>query len=168
MLKKCISNVNNYFVVRMFRNLLFCVFFILPPIGLASAKETPEAFFQQLVKLSNRFDPALLDMYEDKAMIMSYRRYPHGLVRSTKLSGQKWKKRMHKLLPLKKKHKDTFTYTEVKVQPQGKKYKIKAKRYSESKCYWDNGYFLVVEPNAQGRLKIVEQYSEAQPQSNCL
>ena len=45
--------------------------------------------------------------------------------------------------------------------------RIKADRYSMRKCYWDRGYYMLISRQLDGRMKIVEEYLETQPQSDC-
>lgn len=127
----------------------------------------PKEFFNRYVSLSDNFDPAVGDLYSETAMIHSYRVYPHGLERGMELSGTQWKQLLIKAMPLAKAKNDKSSFTNIAISKQDKNYKIKADRYSLTKCYKDNKYYMIISPRSRGGFHVVEEYMETQPQSNC-
>jgi hypothetical protein len=126
-----------------------------------------KAFFARYAALGDAFDPAVADFYSDEAVIRAFRRYPHGLERSMEISGAQWKSLVRKVMPLAKAQNDRSEYRDPRFEKAGDRVKISAKRYSVRKCYWDPSYYMVLEKQRGGSLKIVEEYTETQPQSDC-
>ncbi len=133
----------------------------------ANSTDQADSFFNKYIKLGDDFDVSVADLYSDDAKIHAYRVYPHGLERSMEMSGEKWKRMIVFVMPLAKAKNDKSTFSEISIKKQGNGFKIKANRYSESKCYIDKGYYMVIEPDENGNLLIIEEYMETQPQSNC-
>ena len=130
-------------------------------------KHDASAFFLRYIELSDKFDIEVTELYSDKAKIHTYRVYPHGLERAIELSGVQWKQLITRVMPMAKEQNDKSSFINISVSKQGDGYKIKADRYSELKCYTDRGYYMVLEPSMTGKLLIVEEYMETQPQTNC-
>jgi hypothetical protein len=82
-------------------------------------------------------------------------------------TGQQWKQLLVRIMPMAKAQNDKSSYSNVVITMQGDGYKIKADRFSERKCYIDSGYYMIVAPNKDGELKILEEYMETQPESDC-
>jgi len=143
----------------------FILFLAIFNVAYASSK--PEAFFNRYIELGESFDPSVASLYSDSAKIRAYRVYPHGLERSMELTGVQWKQLATKLMPMAKAQNDKSTYSKAVITKQGDGYKIKADRYSVRKCYTDTGYYMIVEPESNGKLLIVEEYIETQAQSGC-
>jgi len=131
------------------------------------ASTRPEEFFSKYVELGNSFDPSVASLYSDSAKIRAYRVYPHGLERSMELTGVQWKQLAARLMPLSKARNDKSIFSNTVITKQGDGYKIKADCYSVLKCYTDSGYYMIVEPESNGQLSIVEEYIETQAQSGC-
>lgn len=118
-------------------------------------------------RLFDNYDPSVAELYSDNAKIHAYRKYPYGTERQMELDGVQWKQLLVRAMPLAKAQNDKSVFTEIVISIFGAGYKIKANRYSNRKCYTDTGYYMVVAPNKDGEFKIIEEYSETQPQSNC-
>jgi hypothetical protein len=124
-------------------------------------------FLARYVALGDAYDSALADLYSDDAVIRAYRRYPHGLERAMEMKGVQWKELVRKAMPLAKAQNDRSEYKEPQFVIGDGKAKITARRYSVRKCYWDPEYYMIVAKQPDGSLKIIEEYSETQPQSDC-
>ncbi len=133
----------------------------------ALADEPAKVLFDKYVQLSDNFDPSLAELYFDEAEIHAYRKYPYGTERAMELKGAQWKQLLTRAMPLAKAQNDKSIFSEVAISNYGNGFKIKANRYSNRKCYTDTGYYMVVAPNDVGKLQIIEEYSETQPQSDC-
>lgn len=138
---------------------------VLSNVTYASSK--PEEFFNKFIELGHDFDPSVTSLYSNSATIHANRVYPFGIERSVEFTGVQWKQLATKLMPVAKAQNDKSTYSNTVITKQGSGYKIKANRYSIRKCYIDTGYYMVVEPESNGQLLIVEEYLETRPQSNC-
>lgn len=149
------------------RDRMRCLFLSVLATSATWANDDPDAFFQKYIELGNAYDPELASLYSDNAKILSYRVYPHGTERSLEMEGVRWKQLLILSLPLAKAQGDKSTFSEVTITDEKVGFKIKANRYSERKCYTDTGYYMIVQPKEDGRLEIIEEYMETQPQSDC-
>lgn len=132
-----------------------------------SLEQEAREFFARYVALGEAYDSTIADIYSNDAVIKAYRRYPHGLERAMEMNGVQWKELIRKVMPVAKAQNERSEYKEPKFELRDGKVKITAKRYSVRKCYWDTGYYLVLEKQPDGSFKIIEEYSETQPQSDC-
>ena len=137
-------------------------------IGTSHALDLQEGrrFFDRYISLGNSYNPSLATLYADSAAIKTIRRYPTGQIRSLELTGTQWKTLLQKAMPLAKAQGDRSEFKNVRLEAVGDDIRVKADRYSVRKCYWDRGYYMLVRRTAAG-LRIVEEYSETQPESAC-
>src|SRR5687768_14763706 len=140
----------------MLRLLSFVVAFTLWGVSFAQSEPELQAkdVFSRYVALGNAYDPAVADLYLDDAVVRAFRRYPHGLERSMELPGSQWKALVRKVMPLARAQNDRSEYKEPRFEVSGDKIKISAKRYSVRKCYWDPAYYMVLQKQPGGSLKI--------------
>jgi len=135
--------------------------------ALAASEKEAAAFFQNYVNLSEDFNVSVKDLYADDAKIHTYRRYPDGLQRAAEMTGKEWKELLEKVMSIAKKKGDISEYKNATFSLDDSKVTIKADRYSTLKCYTDTAYYMVIRKDKSG-LKIIEEYSETQPQSDCI
>lgn len=147
--------------IRVFAALFVCF------TTTVTAEINPDDFFQDYIKLGESFDPKVAQLYDDVAKIHAYRVYPHGLERSMSFTGAQWKLFVQKIMPLAKANNDKNTFSEIRISKVEGGYKVKAKRYSDSKCYTDTGYYMILKRQDDGGLAIFEEYMETKPLSNC-
>ena len=152
------SNIKTILVIiiLLFSQQAFCV-----------SEEEAANFFKNYVKLSKSFDVSVKNLYADDAKIHTYRRYPHGLERAMELTGKQWKGLIEKAMAVAKKRGDISEFKNATFSINNSEAKIKAARYSSLKCYTDTGYYMVIRKDNSG-LKIIEEYFETQPQSDCV
>lgn len=124
-------------------------------------------FFEHYVALGERYDPALADLYLDQSRIMSLRRYPTGQTKTLELNGSQWKQLIRAAMPTARARGDRSEFRNVRIEPSGDLVRVQAERYSAIKCYWDKGYYMLIGRHSDGSLRIMEEYSETQPQSDC-
>ena len=124
-------------------------------------------FFREYVEKGENFDVSIADLYLDSAIIRNLRRYPNGSEKSMQLTGAQWKELIIKVMPVAKAKGDKSTFSQIVISIDGKRAKIKANRYSNLKCYTDTGYFMIVEQQPDSKYKILEEYMESQPNSDC-
>lgn len=146
--------------------LVFCLVFS-PASAEVLTQTEARAFFARYVELGEAYDVGLAELYANDAVIRSERHYPHGETRAIQVSGQQWKALIVNVMPQAKARQDRSTYANVKVSVSGNRAKISADRYSELKCYTDPAYYMVIERRSDGEYRIVEEYTQTRPQSNC-
>ena len=155
--------------MRIIKTFTISLFFLcLTSFVLAEETTEVKDFFNRYTELSANFDFAVVKLYSDNALIHSYRRYPHGLERASKMTGAELKKLLVDVIPLAKQKGDINEFSKIAITIDGVKAKIKADRYSVLKCYTDEGYYMVIKRGTKGKYKIIEEYMETQPQSDCL
>ncbi len=156
--------------MRVFKNNLV-IMFMLISIGTAHAQDadvnSAKEFFRNYVELGENFDVSIPELYSDTAIIMSLRKYPNGVEKPMQLTGTQWKTLVAKAMPLAKARGDKSTFSQVIISIDGKRAKIKANRYSNLKCYTNTGYFMIIERQPDGKYRILEEYMETQPNSDC-
>jgi hypothetical protein len=135
--------------------------------SLSYAEESPEELFERYEQLAKSFDSSIGSLYFDDAKVHAYRVYPHGLERTMEFTGAEWKEFILKVMPMAKSQNDISTYSNIVITEVESGYKIKADRYSERKCYTDNGYYMIVKSDVNGELLISEEYLETKPMPNC-
>jgi hypothetical protein len=128
------------------------------PVDLAAARR----FFDHFTALERDFDPALLDLYADSAMVRTSRKYPDGQVKQLDLSIGEYRAIAQKALPLAQQARDTNVYSNLKVEPEGNsRARISGTRTSERKQY-SAPFYMVVKGGPNG-WRILEEWSESQP-----
>jgi hypothetical protein len=132
-----------------------------------ATEEDAKRFFEKYVKLGENFDESVAELYADSAKIKMNRLYPNGQMRKMELDGAKWKPLVKQSMPLGKTRGDISKFSEIKITVNGKRVKIKANRFSVIKCYVDKGYYMIIEKDNKGIYRIIEEYMETQPQSDC-
>lgn len=119
------------------------------------------------IALGEAYDPAIAELYADDAVIKTYRRYPFGRERAMEMRGAAWKALIRTAMPWAKAQNDRSEFRETEFEVDEGRVRIKANRYAFRKCYLDTGYYMIVARQPDGSLRIVEEYSETQPQSDC-
>lgn len=124
-------------------------------------------FFLKYQKLGDAYDKAVLDLYDPKASISASRIMPDGAVRNMMLGGEEYKSVALNAWEAGEKANDKSVFSDVKITLSEGKARITAHRYSLSKCYNDESYFMVVQKNSDGQLKIIEEHTSAPQVSQC-
>jgi hypothetical protein len=144
---------------------------VAPSNVTAEAESESEAaarrFFESYVALSDRFDPAVAELYSDSARIRTSRTSATGAVQELEMSGDRWKKLLVSALPVARERGDQNVFSEVDVADEPHGVRVMAERYSVLKCTRDEAYYMVVAADAGGALRIVEEYSETTVTSAC-
>lgn len=83
------------------------------------------------------------------------------------LTGAQWKQLIVRAMPIAKAQNDVSKFSDIKYIETGSGYKVKANRYSVSKCYMDTGYYMIIKSLDDEGYQIVEEYMETQPESDC-
>lgn len=125
------------------------------------------AFVARYLALNDAFDPSVADLYSDNAQIRALRRHPNGSERSIEMRGTGWKQLIRQTMPLAKARNDRGTLEKLRFEKVEEGLKIRADRYSFMRCYWDRNYFMVIVRENDKVIRVVEEYAETQPQSDC-
>jgi len=119
-----------------------------------------KAFFARYVQLEHSFDPAMADLYANKAVLMNRRIYPDGKVSALQIPALRYKHVLRTTMADAKQKGDISTYSNESYTPEGDKVRIKVTRYSVLKKY-SSPMSQLVGPDAQGNWVIYEETSES-------
>lgn len=108
------------------------------------------------------FDPAVADLYCDRALIRNVRTYPNGQQRTLELPATQYKELIRAAMPLARSRGDYSTYSNVAYVPEGNNVRITATRHSVLKKYSSPLSLLVGTCNG-GDWAILEELGESQP-----
>lgn len=138
-----------------------------PPLGsFAQAAEkldlaSARSFFDQWADLQRDFDPALLDLYADNAVVKTAQTSADGEVKNVELPIAEYRKLALVALPLAKANADSSTYSNVKVVENQGRAKVSGTRTSSLKKS-SAPFHVMLKPAGKG-WRIVEEWSETQP-----
>lgn len=141
--------------------------------GLASAAQSPDAakearlFLLRYVGLTATSDVAALEMYRDDARVRVSSWQGGREVQSAVASGKGWKQQLRSGWFDGTTRMEASSFQEAQVVAQGQRLVIHAKRYSQTRCYWDNSYAAVIEPDRNGQYQIVEERLSFQRDAFC-
>lgn len=131
-------------------------------LGLAApalAQSEAEALFAKYKAMERAFDPELVNLYCDTALIRNVRSYPDGQQRTLELPAPRYKELIRNVMPLAKARGDVNTYSEVAFSPEGGNTRITATRHSEMKKYSSPISLLV--GNCGNSVGILEELSQS-------
>lgn len=131
-----------------------------------AAKEA-RTFLLRYVGLTATSNIAALDLYRDDARVrvVSYngeREAAGGLVQ-----GKDWKQQLRAGWFDGTTRLESSSFASASVVRDGERLIIRARRYSQANCYWDNGYGVAIEPDRFGQYQIVEERISFQRASAC-
>jgi hypothetical protein len=91
-----------------------------PPTEASTRLDTSgaERLFASYVSLSNAYDPALADLYDDSARIQVSRRFEDGTVRELSFSGAQFKRAIPTLMPVAAASQEHEVYSDVSYRAQ--------------------------------------------------
>lgn len=124
-------------------------------------------FLLRYAGLSSTSNVALLDLYRDDARIraasfLGERQMQDGIVR-----GDQWKRQLRAGWHKGTSRLEASSFQESSVLRDGDRLVIRARRYSQTGCYWDNGYAVVIAPDRVGQYQIVEERISFQRAASC-
>lgn len=137
------------------------------PLLQAASKADYLEFFGHYRQLANSSNPAVVELYSDDAQITATRRIKTGVEQSIKIDGKRWKSMTRDMLELTRKSGAVSEYSNIRLQIEGNRAKISADRYSRLKCFHDKNYYMVVEEDSRGELRIVREFMETRVASSC-
>ena len=148
-------------MARLYTALLLAVMATCTAIA-SENEDRAKEIFNQYVSLSDKFDPAVADLYSDEAKIKNTRTYPNGETRVMTFEAKKYKALIRTAMPLAKARGDTNKYTEVTYLEKDSKVTITATRFSNLKKY-SSPITLVVGADPEGKWRILEETSQSKP-----
>jgi hypothetical protein len=148
-------------MARLYTALLIAVMATCTAIA-SENEDRAKEIFNQYVSLSDKFDPAVADLYSEEAKIKNTRTYPNGETRVMTFEAKKYKALIRTAMPLAKARGDTNKYTEVTYLEKDSKVTITATRFSNLKKY-SSPITLVVGADPEGKWRILEETSQSKP-----
>ncbi|CAN5271762.1 hypothetical protein BH10PSE17_BH10PSE17_28990 [soil metagenome] len=130
--------------------------------GAAADVARAQVLFQQYVLLETNFDPALADLYSDRAVIRNRRWAANGAARETLIPADRYKQLIRSAMPVARGKGDRSTYSDVNFFAEGDKVRIKATRFAVLKRY-ASPISLLVGPGTGNQWQIFEEISESAP-----
>lgn len=137
-----------------------------PPGSFAQAAEkldlaSARSFFDHWVDLERDFDPALLDLYADNAVIRTAHKGPDGAVKTIEQPMAEYRQLALVALPLAKAKLDSSIYSDLTVVEDQGRAKISGKRTSNLSKQ-SAPFHVLLKPSGKG-WRVVETWSETQP-----
>ena len=139
-------------------------------VGCTQPISTEEAmvFFDQYADLERRQSPDITQLFSDDAIVsLSRRSLPGGASQSLTISGAEWKATIRDALEYDRIDGDYDSFSHTTVEIDGNKAIIRAERYSNLRCYYDDEFYLVVWKSQTGDLEIIEMRADTQAESDC-
>lgn len=136
-----------------------------PAVKPDSAKEA-KTFLLRYTGLTSTSDVAALNMYRDDARVQIWS-WQGGKSQPGQVSGKEWKQRLRSGWFDGTTKLEASSFEGAKVIEKGQRLVIQARRYSQTRCYWDNGYAVAIEPDAAGQYQIVEERISFQRDATC-
>ena len=130
--------------------------------GADTRVQQAQVLFNKYTTLSDRYDPAVADLYADDAQIVAHRRYPTGQKRHMQLDGRQYKTLLRRVMPLARQTSDRSTYSDVDYAIEGNAVRINSTRYSVRKQY-TSPHSLLVRPDINGDWLIYEETVHTRP-----
>lgn len=121
-------------------------------------EERAKEFFNKVQATAKNFDPSVADFYADDAKISVVKKFPDGSTMPMAMTGKMLKSLVTQIMPKAKEVGDYNDFSDISVSIENNRGKIKAKRYSNHKKYTDDEYYMVIAANADGDIKIVEEF----------
>ena len=134
--------------------------------GQVVAKEA-RMFLLRYVGLTATSDVAALDMYRDDARIRVSSWQGGREAQAGLAIGKGWKQQLRAGWFDGTTRMEASSFQDATVVGQGARLLIRAKRYSQTRCYWDNGYAVAIEPDKNGHYQIVEERVTFQRDAFC-
>jgi hypothetical protein len=156
------------------RNLLGVLASLLSAAASAQQQPAPtdapkeaRQFLLRYSSLSSTSNVAVLDLYRDDARIRASSftgnvETPAGITR-----GDAWKRQLRAGWYDGTSRLEASSFQAASVARDGERLVIRARRYSQTGCYWDNGYAVVVVPDRIGQYQILEERISFQRSSVC-
>lgn len=121
------------------------------------AAQQARLFLLRHAGLTATSDVAALDLYRDDARISVSAWQGGQEIERGIAQGKAWKAQLRAGWFDGTTRLEASSFQEAGVTAHGQRLVIRAKRYSQTRCYWDNGYAVAIEPDERGQYRIVEE-----------
>jgi hypothetical protein len=141
---------------------------LLTPLGGCHEEpRTPVAqarqFFEQLVDMERRYDPAVAELYADSARIAKHRRLADGSIQYGSMTGAEHKPMLRRWMPGAAEREAHNEYSDVRYKDLGNGFVQITMRQRQLPKDFRTDLELVVGPGPSGQWLIWEDISEAPP-----
>jgi hypothetical protein len=130
------------------------------------ANSLSEDFFQKFISNMHHQDASLADLYAEDATIQRLLMQDGSIEEVVSLTGKEYKT-MIKSRQGKNLLASNSDFSNVDFFTNRDRIAIKAKRYSRNNCYTDYQYYIVIDKQADGNYKIVNERIEKPMHSSC-
>ncbi|MAG30936.1 MAG: hypothetical protein CL908_08610 [Deltaproteobacteria bacterium] len=124
-------------------------------------------FFADFQRRFDDLDGSVGDLYADDANVTTVRIAVDGSQDTRILPGFRYKEILSDPLYAVVLREDRSHYSDVRSEPAGQGWKIRARRWSTLKCDYDDAFYLDVAPPDGGSLRIIEEYKETRAGTRC-
>lgn len=123
----------------------------------STSVDQAEQLFERYTALEQAYDPAILELYADDAMVTRVQLLPDGTRKVNQLEGRWYKDLVRQMLPGAKVEPDTISYSQMsftgledgRVEVRGMRHSSRQDRYQPIQ--------MVVGPTASGEWRILEE-----------
>lgn len=125
------------------------------------------AFLLRYVSLTSTSDVAALDLYRDDARVRVASYLGAQETQASIVRGSEWKRQLRAGWYDGTARLESSSFQGADVLRNGERLLIRARRYSQTHCYWDSGYAVVIAPDRFGQFQILEERISFQRASSC-
>lgn len=133
----------------------------------SGAAQEARQFLLRYAGLTAMSDVAALDLYSDDARIRAASYMGERETQSGVMRGTEWKRQLRAGWYDGTSRLEASSFDGASVVNDGERLVIRARRYSQTGCYWDNGYAVAIAPDRNGQYQIVEERINFQRASSC-
>ncbi|MEL7538012.1 MAG: hypothetical protein AAFZ58_12300 [Pseudomonadota bacterium] len=127
----------------------------------ATDDDDTQAFFARFQELERTLNPDIADLYSDSAKVHGEFVYENGSFREFDWNGAtyKFQLRLQATAAAQYQSDRGILYSNVRYERFEDGYRIYAERYEADSCFANKNWYLVVRPDSEGNLRIVEEFS---------
>jgi hypothetical protein len=144
------------------RLLLFILAFCSLAASATENIERAKRVFHEYVTGYHAFDPAVADLYSDRALVRNRRTYPDGNVRELEFPPQQYKALVRSVMPLAKVRGDRSEYRSPVFVEEAAGVRVQITRHSALKNH-TSPMSLLIGPDESGRWLVLEEKTESIP-----
>jgi len=137
-----------------------------PAVDTAAAMKDARAAWDEMIRLSDAFDPKAFDYYSEGGLMKTRMVDKNGASKDRQFAMGMLAPMADRLMQAAKQMEDTATYEDVTVAMEGDKVRIKAKRTAHAKCRVDPDYSALLADEG-GRWLLVEEFFVSHAVSQC-
>ena len=123
----------------------------------SDAAQEARIYLLRYVGLTSTADVAAVDLYRDDAHVRIATMVDGRETRASVVDGKRWKQQLRAGWFDGSTRLEASSFEGASVTTEGNRLLIRARRYSHTRCYWDNSYAVAIEPDRAGQLHIVEE-----------